>query len=93
MNTTTNQRDVQNKTAIITGSGRGIGKETAIQLAANVGNLVVCSRTEHCATEGALPSQTFAKLRDYGNVTIPLTPICQPQGPPRILRIKVEKAG
>ena len=32
MNTTTNQRDVQNKTAIITGSGRGIGKETAIQL-------------------------------------------------------------
>ena len=47
MNTTTNQRDVQNKTAIIIGSGRGIGKETAIQLVANVGNLVVCSRTEH----------------------------------------------
>ena len=47
MNTITNQRDVQNKTVIITGSGRGIGKETAIQLAANVGNLVVCSRTEH----------------------------------------------
>ena len=35
----------KNKTAIITGSGRGIGKEIAIQLAANVENLVVCSRT------------------------------------------------
>ena len=37
----------KNKTAIITGSGRGIGKEIAIQLAANVENLVVCSRTQH----------------------------------------------
>ena len=37
----------QNKTAIITGSSRGIGKETAIQLADNVRNLVVCSRNQH----------------------------------------------
>lgn len=36
----------QNKTAIITGSGRGIGKETAIQLAEHVANVVVCSRTQ-----------------------------------------------
>jgi 3-oxoacyl-[acyl-carrier protein] reductase len=43
----TNQRDIENKTAIITGSGRGIGKETAIQLVDNVRNLVVCSRTQH----------------------------------------------
>jgi 3-oxoacyl-[acyl-carrier protein] reductase len=35
----------QNKTAIITGSGRGIGKETAILLAGHVANVVVCSRT------------------------------------------------
>ena len=39
------QRNRQNKTAIITGSGRGIGKETAIQLAEHVANVVVCSRT------------------------------------------------
>ena len=38
---------MQNKTAIITGSGRGIGKETAIQLADKVRNLVVCSRKQH----------------------------------------------
>ena len=43
----TNQRDIENKTAIITGSGRGIGKETAIQLVDNVRYLVVCSRTQH----------------------------------------------
>jgi 3-oxoacyl-[acyl-carrier protein] reductase len=33
------------KTAIITGAGRGIGKETAILLAKNGINVVVCSRT------------------------------------------------
>jgi 3-oxoacyl-[acyl-carrier protein] reductase len=44
---TYNQRNIQqNRTAIITGSGRGIGKETAIQLAEHVRNIVVCSRTQ-----------------------------------------------
>jgi 3-oxoacyl-[acyl-carrier protein] reductase len=33
------------KTAIITGAGRGIGKETAILLAKNGISVVVCSRT------------------------------------------------
>jgi 3-oxoacyl-[acyl-carrier protein] reductase len=33
------------KTAIITGSGRGIGRETAILLAKRGVNVVVCSRT------------------------------------------------
>jgi 3-oxoacyl-[acyl-carrier protein] reductase len=48
MNTTANQRDTQsNKTAIITGSGRGIGKDIAIQLTNHVRNLVVCSGTQH----------------------------------------------
>ncbi len=34
------------KTAIITGSSRGIGKETAIILAKKSVNVVVCSRTQ-----------------------------------------------
>lgn len=34
------------KTAIITGAGRGIGRETAILLAKNGLNIVVCSRTQ-----------------------------------------------
>jgi 3-oxoacyl-[acyl-carrier protein] reductase len=44
--TISNQRAPQRKTAIITGSGRGLGKETAIQLAEHVANVVVCSRTQ-----------------------------------------------
>jgi 3-oxoacyl-[acyl-carrier protein] reductase len=36
----------QNKTAIVAGSGRGIGNETAIQLAEHVANVVICSRTQ-----------------------------------------------
>jgi|SRR5919198_276790 3-oxoacyl-[acyl-carrier protein] reductase len=35
-----------NKTAIITGSGRGIGKETAIIISKESVNVVVCSRTQ-----------------------------------------------
>ena len=34
------------KTAIITGSGRGIGKEIAMLLAKKSVNVVVCSRTQ-----------------------------------------------
>jgi NAD(P)-dependent dehydrogenase (short-subunit alcohol dehydrogenase family) len=39
-------KNLQCKTAIVTGSGRGIGKETAILLAKHVANVVICSRTE-----------------------------------------------
>jgi NAD(P)-dependent dehydrogenase (short-subunit alcohol dehydrogenase family) len=42
------QEEKRKKTAIITGSGRGIGKETATILARNKAvNVVVCSRTEN----------------------------------------------
>ena len=41
-------KEKKNKTAIITGGSRGIGKETAIILAKNKSvNVVVCSRTEN----------------------------------------------
>ena len=42
---TQNPKDTQNRIAKITGTGRGIGKETAIMLANVVENIVVCSRT------------------------------------------------
>ena len=38
---------MQNRTAIITGSRRGIGKETPILLARRVANVGICSRTEN----------------------------------------------
>ena len=40
------KQEPSKKTAIITGSGRGIGKETAIILAKKSVNVVVCSRTQ-----------------------------------------------
>ena len=40
------KQESKKKTAIITGSGRGIGKETAIILAKKSFNVVVCSRTQ-----------------------------------------------
>jgi 3-oxoacyl-[acyl-carrier protein] reductase len=42
-----NPKNTQARTALITGSGRGIGKETAIMLARQVENIVVCSRTKN----------------------------------------------
>ncbi len=39
-------RQEEKTTAIVTGSGRGIGKETAVLLARKGTNVVVCSRTE-----------------------------------------------
>ena len=42
-----NPKNTQKIIAIITGSGRGIGKETAIMLANQVENIVVCSRTKN----------------------------------------------
>lgn len=42
-----NPNNKQKRTALITGSGRGIGKEIAIMLARHVENIVVCSRTEN----------------------------------------------
>jgi len=43
---TQNLKNTQNRTAVITGSGRGIGKETAILLAEHIANIVLCSRTQ-----------------------------------------------
>ena len=39
-------RQEEKTMAIVTGSGRGIGKETAVLLAKKGVNVVVCSRTE-----------------------------------------------
>ena len=53
------------KTAIITGSGRGIGRATAILLAKHGVNVVVCSRTEN-----EINSLVYEIKRIGGNVNI-----------------------
>jgi 3-oxoacyl-[acyl-carrier protein] reductase len=62
---TSHQRNLQNRTAIITGSGRGIGKEIAILLAGNVANIVVCSRT---ANEISAVVKEIEMINDEVNV-------------------------
>jgi 3-oxoacyl-[acyl-carrier protein] reductase len=61
------------KTAIITGSGRGIGKETAIILAKKSVNVVICSRTQ---SETNSTVEEINKLTGNSNVlSISLTMI------------------
>jgi 3-oxoacyl-[acyl-carrier protein] reductase len=64
MNTQT-PKNTQNRTAIITGSGRGIGKETAIMLASHVENIVVCSRTKNEIDEVV---NDIKEINDHVNV-------------------------
>lgn len=52
------------KTAIITGAGRGIGKETALLLARNGLNIVVCSRTQ-CEIDSVI--EEIKKLSNNNN--------------------------
>jgi 3-oxoacyl-[acyl-carrier protein] reductase len=53
------------KTAIITGSGRGIDKETAIILAKKSVNVVICSRTQSEITSAV---EEINKLTGDSNV-------------------------
>src|SRR5215510_789448 len=64
MNTQT-PMNTQNRTAIITGSGRGIGKATSIILASQVENIVVCSRTKN-EIDGVV--NEIREINDHVNV-------------------------
>jgi 3-oxoacyl-[acyl-carrier protein] reductase len=59
------EKEEENKTAIITGSGRGIGKETAIILAKKSVNVVVCSRTQ---SEISSVVEEIKKLTNHSKV-------------------------
>jgi 3-oxoacyl-[acyl-carrier protein] reductase len=64
MNTQT-PMNTQNRTAVITGSGRGIGKATAIMLASQVENIVVCSRAKN-EIDGVV--NDIKEINDHVNV-------------------------
>src|SRR5919108_3139739 len=59
------QEERTTKTAIVTGSGRGIGKETAVLLARRGANVVVCSRTD---SEVRSVVEEIEKLTSKANV-------------------------
>ena len=56
--------DLSDRTALVTGSGRGMGKRSAEELAANGANVVINDIDSDVAEE------TAAELRDYGVETI-----------------------
>lgn len=63
-------RDLDYKTAIVTGSGRGIGKETAILLTKMGLNVVLCSRTQKEIDSTVKEIKEFVKNTKHGNGTI-----------------------
>ena len=58
-------RQEEKTTAIVTGSGRGIGKESAVLLAKKGVNVVVCSRTDSEVNSAA---EEIKKLTSKRNV-------------------------
>jgi NAD(P)-dependent dehydrogenase (short-subunit alcohol dehydrogenase family) len=59
-------RALEGKTAIVTGSSRGIGKVIALQLAQDGANVVVCSRTEQAAALPGTIGETAAAINAAG---------------------------
>ena len=63
-------RDLEYKTAIVTGSGRGIGKETATLLSKIGLNVVICSRTQKEIDSTVKEVKEIVKSTKHTNGTI-----------------------
>jgi 3-oxoacyl-[acyl-carrier protein] reductase len=77
------------KTAIITGSGRGIGKETAIILAKSV-NVVICSRTRSEITSAV---EDINKLTGNSDVLGIKCDVSKPAEVNSLVKLAIEKFG
>jgi 3-oxoacyl-[acyl-carrier protein] reductase len=78
------------KTAIITGSGRGIGKETAIILAKKSVNVVICSRTQN-EIDSAV--EEINKLTGNSNVLGIKCDVSIPSEVNSLVKLAIEKFG
>jgi 3-oxoacyl-[acyl-carrier protein] reductase len=78
------------KTAIITGSGRGIGKETAIILAKKSANVVICSRTQN-EIDSAV--EEINKLTGNSNVLGIKCDVSIPSEVNSLVKLAIEKFG
>ena len=81
---------MQNRTAIITGSGRGIGKETPILLARRVANVEICSRTEN---EINVVSKELEEVNDQVNVLGVKCDVCISSQVSSLVKLAVDKFG
>jgi 3-oxoacyl-[acyl-carrier protein] reductase len=78
------------KTAIITGSGRGIGRETAILLAKYGVNVVVCSRTDSDVNS---VKEEIEKVNSKSSVVGVKCDVSKPDQVNSLIRLTVEKFG
>jgi 3-oxoacyl-[acyl-carrier protein] reductase len=78
------------KTAIITGSGRGIGRETAILLAKRGVNVVVCSRTD---SEVNSVKEEIEKVNSRSGVIGVKCDVSKPDQINSLIRLTIEKFG
>src|SRR5919108_970173 len=80
----------EKKTAIITGSGRGIGKETAVLLAKKGVNVVICSRNE---SEINLVAEKIKKLTNEANVLNIKCDVSMPSQVNSLVKSAIDKFG
>ena len=60
------QFDLNNKVALVTGGGRGIGKNVSLMLARNGADVALCGRTQETLDE------TAAEIREMGRQAWPI---------------------
>ena len=84
------KQESKKTTAIITGSGRGIGKETAIILAKKSVNVVVCSRTQN---EINSTVEEISKLTSNSNVLGIKCDVSIPSEVNSLVKSAIEKFG
>ncbi|MGA7604185.1 MAG: SDR family NAD(P)-dependent oxidoreductase, partial [Nitrososphaeraceae archaeon] len=78
------------KTAIITGSGRGIGRETAILLAKCGVNVVVCSRTDSDVNS---VKEEIEKVNSKSSVVGVKCDVSMPRQVNSLIRLTIERFG
>ena len=83
-------RLAEKTTAIITGSGRGIGRETAILLARKGVNVVICSRTDSEVNSGV---EEIKKLTSKRNVLGVKCDVGIPSQVNSLIRSTIDKFG
>jgi 3-oxoacyl-[acyl-carrier protein] reductase len=81
--------DLHNKTAVVTGAGKGIGKATAIRLAVLAASVIVADLVENEAREAAIEINSLGN----GRATAVAADVSKPEDAEKIIELCVEEFG